>query len=103
MSPWRERALNAEVELRRSHNEIDAQRRTIGQLLGRIADLEADLPADGVRQLLAENHQLKVDARTLTQRNLQLENALASSRDNNRFLDKRIADLEMQVLQGRST
>ena len=37
---WRERALNAEHELRRVHDEVVAQRRRIGELIGQSRDLE---------------------------------------------------------------
>lgn len=40
---WRERALNAEDALKTAHTEILAQRNRIGELLGRIRDLEAQL------------------------------------------------------------
>lgn len=94
---WRERALNAEQELRRAHGEITVQRGRIGELLGQIRDLEADLPPDGVQQLLTETHTLKAQHRQLAQDNRRLEERLAGARDNNRFLDKRIAALEAEL------
>lgn len=96
--PWRERALNAEGELKRAHNEIALQRGRIGELLGRIRDLEHDLPEDGVARTIAENHALRAQARQLTQDNRRLEERLAGARDTNRFLDKRIADLEAGLI-----
>jgi chromosome segregation ATPase len=95
---WRERALNAESELKQAHGEITAQRGRIGELLGRIRDLENDLPEDGIARTITENHTLRVQVRQLTQDNRRLEERLAGARDTNRFLDKRIADLETQVL-----
>lgn len=47
-APWRERALNAEHELKQARSEITTQRGRIGELLGRIRDLENDLPEDGI-------------------------------------------------------
>ena len=88
---WRERALNAEQELRRAHGEITIQRGRIGELVGQIRDLEADLPPDGVQQLISETHTLKAQMHRLTQDSRRLEERLAGARDNNRFLDKRIA------------
>ena len=41
---WRERALNAEHALKTANHEIITQRTRIGELLGRIRDLEADGP-----------------------------------------------------------
>ena len=43
---WRERALNAEDALKAAHAEILAQRTRIGELLGRIRDLEAEWTQD---------------------------------------------------------
>lgn len=96
--PWRERALNAESELKRAHTEIAAQRSRIGELLGRIRDLENDLPEDGIARTITENHTLRAQVRQLTQDNRRIEERLAGARDNNRFLDKRIAHLEAGLL-----
>ena len=46
---WRERALNAEDALKAAHTEIGVQRTRIGELLGRIRDLEAECTPDDVR------------------------------------------------------
>lgn len=94
---WRERALDAEQKLRRAHGEITLERGRIGELLAQIRDLEADLPPDGVQQLLTETHTLNAQRRQLTQDNRPLEERLAGARDNNRFLDKRIATLEADL------
>jgi uncharacterized coiled-coil protein SlyX len=94
---WRERALNAEDGLTRAHTEITQQRATIAQLLGRIRDLELDLPEDGIQRTLTENTTLKHQVRQLTEDNRRLDERLKGARDNNRFLDKRIADLESQL------
>lgn len=100
--PWRERALNAESELKRAHGEIAAQRGRIGELLGRIRDLENDLPEDGIARTITENHALRAQVRQLTQDNRRLEERLAGARDTNRFLDKRIAGLEAELASPRS-
>jgi uncharacterized protein DUF6262 len=71
--PWRERALNAESELKRAHGEIAAQRARLGELLGRIRDLEHDLPEDGIARTITENHALRAQVRQLTQDNRRLE------------------------------
>ena len=95
---WRERALNAESELKQARGEIAAQRGRIGGLLGRIRDLENDLPEDGIARTITENHALRAQVRQLTQDNRRLQERLAGARDTNRFLDKRIADLESELL-----
>jgi chromosome segregation ATPase len=99
--PWRERALNAESELKRAHAEITAQRGRTGELLGRIRDLENDLPEDGIARTITENHALRAQVRQLTQDSRRLEERLAGARDTSRFLDKRIADLEADLLAAR--
>jgi chromosome segregation ATPase len=97
-APWRERALNAEDALKQAHQEITLQRTTIAGLLGKVHDLEADLPEDGVQRLITENTTLKQNVRQLTQDNQRLNERLQGARDNNRFLDKRISDLEAQLV-----
>ena len=101
-APWRERALNAEHELKRANGEITAQRGRIAELLGRIRDLEHDLPEDGIQRTITENHALRAQVRQLTQDNRRLGERLAGARDTNRFLDKRIADLEAELTAPRS-
>lgn len=75
------------------------QRNSIGQLLGRIRDLENDLPEDGIQRLITENTTLNQKVRQLTQHNQTLEERLAGARSNNRFLDKRIAELEAKLAE----
>ena len=101
-APWRERALNAESELKRAHAEIAAQRGQIAELLGRIRDLEHDLPEDGVQRMLTENQALRARVRQASQDNRRLEERLAGARDNNRFLDHRIAGLEAQLAEAQA-
>ena len=49
--PWKDRALNAEDALKAAYAEISSQRDQIGKLLGRIRDLEIDLPANAVERI----------------------------------------------------
>lgn len=98
---WRERALNAEEIIKTANLEVRTQRAQIATLLGRIRDLESSLPADAVQRIVSENHSLKLKVRQQTQDNKTLEDRLKAARDNNRFLDKRIADLEIELLQQR--
>ena len=95
---WRERALNAEAALSLAHQEIVIQRNTIARLLGKVRDLENDLPEDGIQRVLTENTTLKQQVRTLTQELQRSQERLHGARDNNRFLDKRVADLEAELL-----
>lgn len=100
---WRERALNAEDALKRAHSEISLQRNSIAQLLGKIRDLESDLPADSLQRIATDNTTLKQQLRQLTLDNRRLQDKLQGARDNNRFLDNRTAELEAQLLDGLSS
>ena len=82
--PWKDRALNADQ---------------IGKLLGRIRDLEIDLPADAVERINAENRTLRLQNRKLTTDNQQLTERIKAARENNRFLDTRIARLEADLAE----
>ncbi|MBO3736721.1 DUF6262 family protein [Actinoplanes flavus] len=97
---WRERALNAEDALKAAHHEVTRQRTTIADLLGKIRDLEQDLPPDGVQRIITDNTTLKQQVRQLNQENRGLQDRLRGARDNARFLDKRVADLEAAIADG---
>ncbi|MCX4637152.1 DUF6262 family protein [Streptomyces platensis] len=94
---WRERALNAEEAVKTCHGEIRLQRTRIAVLLGRVQDLEADLPSDAVQKLVTENTTLKQTVWQLSQDKGRLEDRLKGARENNRFLDKRLAELEATI------
>ncbi|MGA4844828.1 DUF6262 family protein [Streptomyces sp. G5(2025)] len=94
---WRERALNAEEALAQTQREILTQRTRITELLGKLRDLEHDLPKGPLQRIVTENTSLKQQARQLTQDNQRLQDRLANARQNNRFLDKHVADLEAQL------
>lgn len=96
---WRERALNAEDALRAAHAEIRAQRTRIGQLLGQIRDAERELTEDAIQRITTENTALKQRARQLTAGNRTLEEQLQAARSNVRFADRRIAQLEAQLIE----
>jgi chromosome segregation ATPase len=97
--PWKDRALNAEDTLKAAYTEISNQRGQIALLLGQIRDLEADLPADAVERITTENRALRQQNRTLTTDNQQLTERLKAARENNRFLDTRIARLEADLAE----
>jgi chromosome segregation ATPase len=96
---WRERALNAEDGLKQAVAEVQTQRRRIGELLGKIRDLELDLPADAVQRLTTENTTLKRQIQTLTADNRKLTERLAASRDNYRAQEREIANLQGLLLE----
>jgi chromosome segregation ATPase len=100
---WKERALNAEDALAQAQREIRTQRTRIAEHLGKIRDLEHDLPEGSLQRIVTENTTLKQQVRQLTQDNQQIQERLASARQNNRFMDKRIADLEAQIAQHLTT
>ena len=95
---WRERALNAEDALAAANREILQQRQRIADLMGQIRDLEQTWSQDGLQRLATENTSLKQRIRQLTDANSTLEERLQAARSNNRFLVRRIADLETQLL-----
>ncbi len=94
---WRERALNAEDALKAAHNEISTQRTRIGELLGQVRDLQSEWTEEAITRITTENATLKQRVRTLTAGNRTTEEKLKAARENLRFHDKRIADLEAQL------
>jgi len=96
-APWRERALNAEDALKAANGEILNQRNRIGELLGRIRDLEAPWTQEAVQRITTENTTLKQRVQQLTADTRTLDERLHAARSNLRFQDRRIADLEAQL------
>ncbi|GGS14430.1 MULTISPECIES: DUF6262 family protein [Streptomyces] len=96
---WRERALNAEAELTRTQKEVFAQRQRIGELKGQLRDFDQMVPGESVQQLSTENTTLKHRVHQLTQEHRKLQERLEGARSNLRFAEKRIADLEAQLLE----
>jgi predicted RNase H-like nuclease (RuvC/YqgF family) len=83
--------------LKAARAEILAHRAQIGELLGRVRDLEAEWTQDAVQRITSENTTLKQRVRQLTADNRALEERLAAARSNLRFQDRRVADLEAHV------
>ncbi|KAF5991804.1 MULTISPECIES: DUF6262 family protein [Streptomyces] len=100
---WRERALNAEAELGRTQKEVFAQRQQIGELMGKLCDLDQMVPGESVQALTSENITLKRRVQQLTREHRTLQERLEGARSNLRFADKRIADLEAQILELQET
>lgn len=98
---WRERALNAESELKAARQTVVAERGQIATLLGRIRDLEDALPADAVQNLRTENATLKRNEQALRAEVQELSEQLVAARENNRFYSKRVATLEMDLLEAK--
>jgi hypothetical protein len=96
---WRERALNAEEGLKAAHAEIITQRTRLGELLGRIRDLEAEWTQEATQRITTENTTLKQRVRQLTADSRTLEERLAAARSTLRFQDRRIADLEARLTE----
>lgn len=99
---WRQRALNAEDALKTADAEIGTQRERIAILLGQIRDLEAEYTAETVQRILTESSELKQRVRELTDDTRTLRERLTAARSNNRFLDRRIAELEAQLLEAQN-
>ncbi len=100
---WRERALNAEAELGRTQKEVFTQRQRIGELMGKFRDFEQMVPGESVQTLNSENITLKRRVQQLTREHQSLQERLEGARSNLRFADKRIADLEAQILELQRT
>lgn len=100
---WRERALNAEDALKASNAEILAQREQIGDFLGQIKDLQTQWTEEDIVRITTDNGTLKRRVRELAAENKSLIGKLAAARDNIRFADKRIAELETQILEHQRT
>lgn len=95
---WRERALNAETALKAAHDEIRKQRSLLAEQLGRIRDLELDMPQDAAQRLVTENTTLKQQNRTLTSEVTTLTDRLAAARNNNRSMEKQLSELQAELL-----
>jgi len=95
---WQQRALNAEQALKAAHAEIRAERTRIGELLGQLRDTQHEHDSDAIGRPSAENATLRQRIRDLAAGQRTLEERLQAARSNNRFLDKRIAGLEAQLL-----
>ncbi|MFD5066964.1 DUF6262 family protein [Streptomyces sp. NPDC058369] len=95
---WRERALNAEDALKTAHKEIRTQRNRIAQIMGQIRDLETQWTDESIERVTTENTNLKQRVRQLTQDKRTLEERLQAARSNSRFQDRRISQLEAQLL-----
>lgn len=98
---WRERALNAEEELGRAQKEILTQRQRIGELMGQIRDFDQMVPGDSVQALISDNTTLKRRVHVITQEHCKLQERLEGARSTLRFSDKRIADLEAELVEAR--
>jgi predicted nucleic acid-binding Zn-ribbon protein len=70
--------------------------------MGQIRDLEQTWSQEGLQRLTTENTSLKQRIRQLTDDNHARDERLKAARSNARFLDKRVADLEAQLLDNQS-
>jgi uncharacterized coiled-coil protein SlyX len=96
---WRERALNSEDALKAAHAEILRQREQIAELLGQIRDLNTGWTEDDRIRMTTENLALKRATRDQETEIRSLTDKLAAARENNRFADRRIADLEARIAE----
>ncbi|HEV3295636.1 MAG TPA: hypothetical protein VG123_42215, partial [Streptosporangiaceae bacterium] len=74
------------------------QRTRIGELMGQVRDLEAEWTKESIQRITTENTTLKQRVRQLTGDNRTLDERLKAARSNLRFQDRRVADLEAQLL-----
>lgn len=80
------------------HSFASAVRARIGDLLGQLRDTHREHDSDTTERLATDNTALKQRVRDLTAQQRTLAERLQAARSNNRFLDKRIAGLEAQLL-----
>ncbi|WP_327240718.1 hypothetical protein OG243_40085 [Streptomyces sp. NBC_01318] len=67
--------------------------------MGQLRDFEQMVPGESVQRLTTENTSLEHRVQQLTQEHRALQERLEGARSNLRFADKRIADLEAQLLE----
>ncbi|MDX3024964.1 hypothetical protein [Streptomyces acidiscabies] len=96
---WKERALNAEEALKATQDEILAQRRQIGELLGQVRDLSTPWQEQDVVRIMTEHSALTRKVEELNGEKRSLQDRLNASRDNARFADRRIAELEAELIE----
>jgi dynactin complex subunit len=96
---WRERAFNAEDEVKAAHAEIRSQRKRIGELLGQIRDSEQQWSPETVGRIATENTTLKQRVRQLGDEIHTLTERLHAARSNTRFQDRHIARLEAELIE----
>ncbi|MGW6736270.1 hypothetical protein [Streptomyces sp. NPDC055013] len=93
---WRERALNTEAALKTAHAETLAQREQIAELLRQMRDLQTEWSQEDITRIITDNGALNKQVRELSAPSKSLTSKLAAARENIRFADKRIADLEVR-------
>ncbi|MEU9470844.1 hypothetical protein AB0D78_30365 [Streptomyces avermitilis] len=71
----------------------------VRELMGQLRDVEQTAPADSAPALRAENASLKRRLDQLAQEHRSLQERLEGARSNLRFADRRVADLEIQLLE----
>ena len=96
---WRERALNCEDALKAAHAEILRQRDQVAELLGQVRDLQTGWTEEDRVRLITENLELKRKVRDLETERRNVTERLSAARDNNRFADRRRAELEARILE----
>ncbi|MFE0376109.1 hypothetical protein ACFW1M_11070 [Streptomyces inhibens] len=97
---WPDGSVDEEAALTRTQREVFAQRQRIGELMGQLRGFDQMVPGESVQALTVENTTLKRRVQQLTREHRSLQERLESARSNLRFADKRIADLEAQLLEG---
>ena len=71
--------------------------------MGQIRDLESQWTEESIERVTTENANLKQRVRHLAQDKRTLEERLQAARSNSRFQDRRISQLEAQLLETGQT
>lgn len=91
---WRERALNAEEEVRRLRQEVAAQRRLVGDLMGRLREPDGTWLEQERDRLRAQNELLLSERNQLVRDRDDLRRRLDGARSQvSRLNERRVAEL----------
>jgi chromosome segregation ATPase len=91
---WRERALNAEEEVRRLRQEVAAQRRLVGDLMGRLREPDGNWVEQERDRLRSQNELLLSERNQLVRERDDLQRRLDGARAQvSRLNERRVSEL----------
>ncbi len=91
---WRERALNAEDQVRLLRREVAAQRQLLGDLIGRLREPDGTWIEHERDRLRADNEQLRSERNQLVRERNELQRRLDGARANvSRLNEQRVSQL----------
>jgi hypothetical protein len=91
---WRERALNAEAEIRNLRREISTQRQLVGDLLGQLREPDGTWIEEDRNRLRQENEHLLSERNQLLRERNEFQRRLDGARANiSRIHERRVQEL----------